>query len=99
MRGRPPPPQRLPRYLAELIAVTRNPADAAPRTGRSGSTATASPDHAASGNRHELAVRGALGSLSVAIENGPLAANPKSSETAALGLVRLIENRIAPLVR
>jgi len=49
--------------------------------------------------RHELAARGAFGSLSVAIENGPLAANPKSSETTALGLVRLIENRIAPLVR
>ena len=37
--------------------------------------------------------------LDLAIENRPLASNPKSSEMTALGLVRLIENRIRPLVR
>ncbi len=63
------------------------------------SNATPSPDHTASGDRNELAARGAFGSLSFALENGPLAANPKSSETTAIGLVRLAENRIARLVR
>lgn len=56
-------------------------------------------DPAAGGNGHQLAVLGAFGKLDIAIENRPLASNPKSSEMTALGLVRLIENRIRPLVR
>ncbi|CAM5763235.1 aspartate dehydrogenase [Bosea minatitlanensis] len=56
-------------------------------------------DPAAGGNGHQLSVRGAFGKLDLAIENRPLATNPKSSEMTALGLVRLIENRIRPLVR
>ncbi|MDX3805746.1 aspartate dehydrogenase [Bosea thiooxidans] len=56
-------------------------------------------DPAAGGNGHQLSVRGAFGKLDLAIENRPLASNPKSSEMTALGLVRLIENRIRPLVR
>ncbi|MBY3422510.1 aspartate dehydrogenase [Rhizobium laguerreae] len=57
----------------------------------------ADPD--ASGNRHELVVRGDFGKLSVSIENRPLAANPKSSEMAALSLVRLVENRFLAFAR
>lgn len=55
-------------------------------------------DPAATGNGHQLSARGAFGKLEIAIENRPLAANPKSSEMTALGLVRLIENRARTLV-
>ena len=72
---------------------------AATAAAQADSTATPSPDHTVSGDRNELAARDAFGALSFAIENGPLAANPKSSETTALGRVRLIENRIARRVR
>lgn len=50
-------------------------------------------------NSHRLSASGAFGRLNVAIENRPLAGNPKSSEMAALSLVRAIRNRIAPLSR
>lgn len=56
-------------------------------------------DPGATGNGHQLYARGAFGKLDIAIENRPLATNPKSSEMTALGIVRLIENRIASLVR
>jgi len=56
-------------------------------------------DPAATGNGHQLSARGAFGKLDIAIENRPLATNPKSSEMTALGLVRLIENRVRTLVR
>lgn len=56
-------------------------------------------DPAASGNGHQLSVRGAFGKLDLSIENRPLASNPKSSEMTALGLVCLIENRVRALVR
>ncbi|RYE31904.1 MAG: aspartate dehydrogenase [Hyphomicrobiales bacterium] len=56
-------------------------------------------DPSAGGNGHELSARGAFGKLDIAIENRPLAANPKSSEMTALGLVKLIENRVRTLVR
>lgn len=50
-------------------------------------------------NCHRLSAQGAFGRLSVTIENRPLADNPKSSEMAALSLVRLIGNRVSPLCR
>ncbi|MGE7472308.1 aspartate dehydrogenase [Bosea sp. NPDC003192] len=50
-------------------------------------------------NCHRLSARGAFGRLSVTIENRPLADNPKSSEMAALSLVRVIGNRVSPLCR
>lgn len=56
-------------------------------------------DPAATGNGHKLHARGAFGKLDITIENRPLATNPKSSEMTALGIVRLIENRISSLVR
>ncbi len=56
-------------------------------------------DPAAQGNRHELAVRGEFGKLDISIENRPLAGNPKSSDMAALSLVRLVENRMLAFVR
>lgn len=56
-------------------------------------------DPAAKGNGHRLSARGAFGLLDIAIENRPLAANPKSSEMTALSLVRLVENHVRPLVR
>lgn len=55
-------------------------------------------DPAAAGNRHELHAAGAFGRLDVTIENRALPDNPKSSEMAALGLVRLVENAKNPLV-
>lgn len=56
-------------------------------------------DPAATRNSHRISAAGAFGKLDVAIENEPLAANPKSSEMTALGVVRLIENQVAGLVR
>ena len=56
-------------------------------------------DPAAGGNGHQLSAHGAFGKLDITIENRPLATNPKSSEMTALGLVRLIENRVHTLVR
>lgn len=56
-------------------------------------------DPGAGGNGHQLSARGAFGKLDIAIENRALATNPKSSEMTALGLVRLIENRVRTLVR
>lgn len=54
-------------------------------------------DPTATTNRHEISAHGAFGRLDVAIANSPLPANPKTSAMAALSLVRLIENRTAPL--
>jgi aspartate dehydrogenase len=55
-------------------------------------------DPGATGNRHEIQVRGDFGKLDLKIENRPLSSNPKSSELAALALVRLAENEGAGLV-
>lgn len=49
-------------------------------------------------NVHMLSVAGAFGKLEIRIENTPLASNPKSSEMAALSLVRIVENRAKALV-
>jgi aspartate dehydrogenase len=54
-------------------------------------------DPAVTDNCHQLTARGDFGALHVSIENRPLATNPKSSEMAALSLVRLIENRRRPV--
>lgn len=56
-------------------------------------------DPYATRNGHRIVASGAFGKLDVTIENAPLAGNPKSSELTALSLVRLLENRIDPLVR
>jgi aspartate dehydrogenase len=49
-------------------------------------------------NRHEICALGHFGRLEIVIENRPLPSNPKSSELAALALVRTIENLSAHLV-
>ena len=49
-------------------------------------------------NVHMLSVVGDFGQLEIRIENRPLANNPKSSQMAALSLVRIIENRVRTLV-
>lgn len=54
-------------------------------------------DPHAGGNGHHLHVEGDFGVLDMKIENRPLATNPKSSELTALALVRIVENRTAPL--
>ncbi len=54
-------------------------------------------DPSLSRNYHRLTARGDFGLLTVAIENNPLAGNPKSSEMAALSLIRLIGNYARPL--
>lgn len=54
-------------------------------------------DPSALRNVHKLNAEGAFGTLSMTIENRPLAANPKSSEMTALSLVRMVENRFRPL--
>lgn len=55
-------------------------------------------DPAVTSNRQEIHARGEFGSLTITIENRPLQANPKSSEMAALSLVRLVENDAADFV-
>lgn len=55
-------------------------------------------DPAATGNRHRVTAAGAFGRMEIVLDNLPLPGNPKSSELTALSLVRLIENRAAPLV-
>ena len=54
-------------------------------------------DPAIKQNCHHLVASGSFGSLSVKLENRPLPTNPRSSELAALSLVRLVESRIRPV--
>jgi aspartate dehydrogenase len=49
-------------------------------------------------NGHRIVARGAFGRMEMALENRPLATNPKSSELTALSLVRMIEHRVKPVV-
>ena len=49
-------------------------------------------------NSHRVLAQGDFGQMEIALENAPLAHNPKSSALTALSLVRLIENRVNPLV-
>ncbi|MCC7320436.1 MAG: aspartate dehydrogenase [Rubellimicrobium sp.] len=65
--------------------------------GMARTTITLVADPAARTNRHHLIAEGESGRIEVILENRPLAGNPKSSELTALSLVRLIENRQAPL--
>lgn len=55
-------------------------------------------DPATTTNRHEISAEGAFGRMALSFENAALPDNPKSSAMTALSLVRLIENRIAPVV-
>jgi aspartate dehydrogenase len=55
-------------------------------------------DPAATLNTHRILATGGFGTLTLSLENRPLATNPKSSEMTALSLTRMIENRINPLV-
>lgn len=48
-------------------------------------------------NCHHLVASGSFGSLSIKLENRPLLNNPRSSELAALSLVRLVESRARPV--
>jgi predicted dinucleotide-utilizing enzyme len=43
-------------------------------------------------NGHRLVATGSFGQMEISLRNNPLPTNPKSSELAALSLVRLIEN-------
>jgi aspartate dehydrogenase len=49
-------------------------------------------------NAHRVMATGDFGSLTVVLENRPMASNPKTSELTALSLLRLVANRINPLV-
>lgn len=55
-------------------------------------------DPATSTNRHEITAEGVFGRMTLTFENAALPDNPKSSAMTALSLVRLIENRAAPVV-
>ena len=57
---------------------------------------TADPD--ARLNAHRIHAVGDFGTLTMVLENRPLATNPKSSEMTALSLLRLIENRTSQVV-
>jgi len=49
-------------------------------------------------NSHRITATGDFGTLTLTLENRPLATNPKSSEMTALSLVRMIENRAGQVV-
>ncbi|QYK41538.1 MAG: aspartate dehydrogenase [Paracoccaceae bacterium] len=66
--------------------------------GADGTTVALIADPAALRNAHVVTATGDFGTMTVRLENRPLAANPKSSELTALSLVRLIENRAGVLV-
>ena len=55
-------------------------------------------DPGAALNRHRVVALGDFGRMEITLDNRPFAANPKSSALTALSLVRLIENRVNPLV-
>lgn len=55
-------------------------------------------DPAALRNIHRVRAEGAFGSLAIELQNLPMASNPKTSELTALSLVRLIANRVNPMV-
>ncbi len=55
-------------------------------------------DPAAERNIHELEAEGAFGRFMVTLENVPSPDNPKTSALTALSIIRLIENRGAPVV-
>lgn len=49
-------------------------------------------------NTHRIEAVGDFGRLTVEVENHPLPENPKSSAMTALNLIRMIENRVVPVV-
>lgn len=49
-------------------------------------------------NGHRILATGAFGQMEISLRNSPLLTNPKSSELAALSLVRLIEHQTKPIV-
>lgn len=49
-------------------------------------------------NTHRIIASGDFGTLTLCLENRPLATNPKSSEMTALSLLRMIENRAGTVV-
>jgi aspartate dehydrogenase len=55
-------------------------------------------DPSATDNCHQITANGDFGSLAITLKNRPLHANPKSSELAALALVRLAENEVAEFI-
>ncbi|MDN5786737.1 aspartate dehydrogenase [Pseudorhodobacter sp.] len=61
-------------------------------------TVALTADPGAKLNSHRIRAMGDFGTLTLTLENRPLATNPKSSEMTALSLLRMIENRINPMV-
>lgn len=55
-------------------------------------------DPEAARNIHELEAEGAFGRFRIVLENVPSPDNPKTSALTAMSLIRLIENREAPVV-
>lgn len=55
-------------------------------------------DPNAAHNAHHLYAEGDFGSLRIELSNRPMAQNPKTSELTALSLLRLLRNRVNPLV-
>jgi aspartate dehydrogenase len=55
-------------------------------------------DPKAPGNVHELEAQGAFGKFKIVLENVPSPDNPKTSALTAMSIIRLIENRRAPVV-
>jgi aspartate dehydrogenase len=55
-------------------------------------------DSSINANRHEVNAKGAFGQFTIQMENRPLKANAKSSELAALALVRIAENEVSDFV-
>ena len=55
-------------------------------------------DPGAARNAHRVTASGDFGRMAIQLENRPMASNPKTSELTALSLVRLLANRVNPMV-
>ena len=55
-------------------------------------------DPGAARNAHRVTATGDFGRMAIQLENRPMASNPKTSELTALSLVRLLANRVNPMV-
>lgn len=55
-------------------------------------------DPGAARNAHHVTATGDFGRMTIRLENRPMTTNPKTSELTALSLVRLVANRVNPMV-
>jgi aspartate dehydrogenase len=55
-------------------------------------------DPAVTGNTHSIHARGQFGEMQLTVSARPLAENPKTSELAALSVLRAVRNKLSPII-